>query len=289
LELQQQLSAAEHAAEGSGGGAQQPSAAEQQQQQQPGDGSLERRSGPAPSALISLQALQDVAGGADTGDGGGAAANDVVQAATQHSASNRLPMELAALLPTALYALPQQPQRAEVGPAGGGSADVAAPGGETSLQLTSSIFLLLDALEQEKRELVAALNSKQVWAGRQACCERAAGFEVIFVTVAGRGSILPRTADCLDHLRCSACLIACGWRLPGHTLGGWEADQPDSTLLSPACATSRCLLQEEVEEQDKILQQLEQRVITQQRRLELIAQQQQQQQQQLESGASAVG
>ena len=92
--------------------------------------------GPAVSAAISHQALQQQAAG-----GSGAAAQ------------RGLPAELAALLPAALYTQPAV-----------GSIS-AAPDGEAALQLTSSIYLLLDALEQEKQQLVAALNSKQVQMG----------------------------------------------------------------------------------------------------------------------------
>lgn len=98
--------------------------------------------GPAASALISHSALRD------------AAQHDQQPAAAQQAQqAGALPPELAALLPTALYSLPAS------GPAGGG------PGltdGEAALQLTSSIYLLLDALEEDKRQMVAALNAKQV-------------------------------------------------------------------------------------------------------------------------------
>lgn len=65
--------------------------------------------------------------------------------AAQGSQLGGLPAELAALLPSSLYTL-----RAD------------GLGGDAAPQLASSIHLLLDAVEQDKRALVAALNAKQV-------------------------------------------------------------------------------------------------------------------------------
>ncbi len=98
--------------------------------------------GPAASSLISQGALRQAA----EHDQQPAAAQQAQQAAG-------LPPELAALLPAALYSLPA-----------GGSGAV---GGEAALQLTSSIYLLLDALEEDKRQMVAALNAKQVRGARK--------------------------------------------------------------------------------------------------------------------------
>lgn len=94
--------------------------------------------GPAISAFISQSALRE------------AAQHDQQPAgAQQGQQAGSLPPELAALLPAALYSLPA-----------GGPSDVAS--GEAALQLTTSIYLLLDALEEDKRQMVAALNAKQV-------------------------------------------------------------------------------------------------------------------------------
>lgn len=86
--------------------------------------------GPGVSAFISQLVLQEVA-------------------AAGHSegppAPKGMPTELAALLPASLFALPEW-----------------GAGGEATLQLTSDIYVLLDALEQEKQQLVAAVNAKQV-------------------------------------------------------------------------------------------------------------------------------
>lgn len=95
--------------------------------------------GPAASSLISQGALRQAA----EHDQQPGAAQQAQQAAG-------LPPELAALLPATLYSLP----------AGGSGAS--AVGSEAALQLTSSIYLLLDALEEDKRQMVAALNAKQV-------------------------------------------------------------------------------------------------------------------------------
>lgn len=96
-------------------------------------------SGPAVSAAISALAIQEA----------GAASTAAQQQGQQ--VQGGLPPELAALLPAALYA----------GPTADSSAD-GLPNGQAVLQLSSSIHLLLDALEQEKRQLLAALNAKQV-------------------------------------------------------------------------------------------------------------------------------
>ncbi|KAL4442722.1 hypothetical protein ABPG77_006716 [Micractinium sp. CCAP 211/92] len=95
-------------------------------------------SGPAVSAAISALAIQEA----------GAASTAAQQQGQQ--VQGGLPPELAALLPAALYA----------GPTADSSAD-GLPNGQAVLQLSSSIHLLLDALEQEKRQLLAALNAKQ--------------------------------------------------------------------------------------------------------------------------------
>ncbi|PRW60943.1 Serine threonine- kinase CTR1 [Chlorella sorokiniana] len=97
--------------------------------------------GPAVSAFISQSALRE------------AVQRDQQPAAAQQAEqAGGLPPELAALLPAALYSLP----------AGGlSSSGPGVAGSEAALQLTSSIYLLLDALEEDKRQIVAALNAKQ--------------------------------------------------------------------------------------------------------------------------------
>ena len=111
--------------------------------------------GPRVSGAIAEQALQDAAAAAAA-----AAAADgtaVGRPASVVPALPGVPPELSVLLPAALY---QPPSAA--GGAGAAVAEEAAAGAEAALQLTSSIYLLLDALEQEKRQLVATVNAKQV-------------------------------------------------------------------------------------------------------------------------------
>ena len=93
--------------------------------------------GPPASAGISWQALQSVEPQSSGAEG------------MQQQAA--LPPELAALLPTALYV-----------PAGPLSATDEVVSGTAATQLATSIHLLLDALEAEKRQLLAALSAKQV-------------------------------------------------------------------------------------------------------------------------------
>ena len=151
-ELQQQLQQAQHAAAAAAGAhapePAAPAAADAQQEEvgasaaastfdtPTGAAAAAAAGGPQVSPAISQEALQEAAAAAG--------------AFTAPPRQGGLPSELAALLPTALYMPPT---------ADGGSAGV---GGDAALQLTSSIYLLLDALEEEKRQLVAALNAKQV-------------------------------------------------------------------------------------------------------------------------------
>lgn len=192
--------------------------------------------GPAISAFISQSALREAA----QHDQQPAAAEQAQQAGS-------LPPELAALLPAALYSLPA-----------GGPSGVAS--GEAALQLTNSIYLLLDALEEDKRQMVAALNAKQVRGDGERCagqgashgaatncrCSRSVGSMCTLQAVglggdtSGRIPTLPGCCPAVCRRKWSA---SCGYgkrwsRSLRRSSGGWSWHSSSSRQIAAAATAA---------------------------------------------------